>query len=137
MDERPLLNPAAGASSSARTPELLGTFGTLLQVFRLYCGTGLLAFPYAVKCGGLVAAPVALLVIGWCNNYTLKMLVCAKRKVRRRLESLSFTLSSFLPSCLSSSLSLSLSLVFSLFFLVFIPLFLRSFPPPSERYDDI
>ena len=46
------------------------------------CGTGLLAFPYAVKCGGLVAAPVALLVIGWCNNYTLKMLVRAKRKVR-------------------------------------------------------
>ena len=84
MTDQPLLEAAAARPGAARPekPELLGTFGTLLQVFRLYCGTGLLAFPYAVKCGGLVAAPVALLVIGWCNNYTLKMLVRAKRKVR-------------------------------------------------------
>ena len=93
MDDRPLLDVATARAPSK--PELLGTFGTLLQVFRLYCGTGLLAFPYAVKCGGLVAAPVALLVIGWCNNYTLKMLVRAKRKVRVQSHLLSPSLSSF------------------------------------------
>lgn len=102
MDQRPLLSPAAeehgGGSrndeSSSAPPSSskdtgggrsLGTFGTLMQIFRLYCGTGLLAFPYAVKCGGLVAAPIVLLFIGFLNNYTLKMLVWSKRRLMRQL----------------------------------------------------
>ena len=77
--------PPAAAAASSSSPPLLGTGDTLLQIFRLYCGTGLLAFPFAVKCGGLVAAPVALLVIGALNNYTLRMLVHSKRRVTSRL----------------------------------------------------
>ena len=77
-------NPATTATKDTR-PILLGTFGTLLQIFRLYMGTGLLAFPYAVKCGGLLLAPVALIVIGGLNNYTLRMLVHCKRKVTQDL----------------------------------------------------
>lgn len=73
------------AEAKPEQPALLGTFGTLLQIFRLYCGTGLLAFPYAVKCGGLVAAPCALLLIGFANNYTLKMLVWSRRRVMQQL----------------------------------------------------
>jgi proton-coupled amino acid transporter len=83
-----LLAPSSGSApllSSAPEvkdlPVLLGSFGTFLQIFRLYMGTGLLAFPYAVKCGGLLLAPIVLVVICGFNNYSLRMLVHCKRKI--------------------------------------------------------
>ena len=88
--EQSLLDPstttATTATATNKKSVLLGKFGTLLQIFRLYMGTGLLAFPYAVKCGGLLLAPIALIVIGCFNNYTLRMLVHCKRKVTEDLS---------------------------------------------------
>ena len=87
MRESLLRNPATTLNQpSAADDVLLGKFGTLLQIFRLYCGTGLLAFPYAVKCGGLVLAPCALVLIGALNNYSLRMLVHAKRRITEDLN---------------------------------------------------
>ena len=77
-----LLSPKV---SETTAPVLLGSFGTLLQIFRLYCGTGLLAFPYAVKCGGILLAPLALIFIGALNNYSLRMLVHCKRRITEDL----------------------------------------------------
>ena len=87
MRESLLSNPGTTVNAPTASDDvLLSKFGTLLQIFRLYCGTGLLAFPYAVKCGGLVLAPCALVVIGGLNNYSLRMLVHAKRKITEELN---------------------------------------------------
>ena len=81
MRESLLHHPNQPPTTLKKGAALLGTFATLLQIFRLYCGTGLLAFPYAVKCGGLLLAPITLIIIGGLNNYTLRMLVHCKRHV--------------------------------------------------------
>ena len=81
-------NGEGGEDGNGRGRAAVGsndTFQTLLQLFRLYAGTGILAFPYAVKCGGLIAAPSFLVIIGALNNYTLRMLVHCKRRVTQDL----------------------------------------------------
>ena len=54
---------------------------TALNVFKVYTGTGLIAFPYATRCGGLCAAPLGLVLIGFLNNYSIRILVDCKRRV--------------------------------------------------------
>ena len=68
--------------------EGLGPCGAILQVLRLYTGSGILAFPYAVSCGGLWAGIGGLVLIAIINLVTLHMLVEGKRMVedRRRLK---------------------------------------------------
>ena len=57
-----------GGQEEGRRGQAIGALGeaaTLLQIFRLYCGTGLLAYPYAVRCGGMLGALVSILIIGF------------------------------------------------------------------------
>ena len=49
----------------------LGPCGAILQVMRLYTGSGILAFPYAVSCGGLWAGIGGLVLIAIINLVTL------------------------------------------------------------------
>merc|ERR1711871_1340403 len=83
-----------GIQGRDRKDDRLCRCAMLLQIFRLYTGTGLLAFPYAVCCGGMWAGLVGVVVIGVLNTCTLHMLIRSKRTVEdiRRYKEGSLTL---------------------------------------------
>ena len=60
-------------------------FQAYMTVTKLYAGTGMIAFPYAVSQAGLVAAIVGLVVVGWLNNYALRLLVKCKWAISKEL----------------------------------------------------
>jgi amino acid permease len=56
-------------------------FAVFMILLKSYLGTGLLAIPYAVECGGLWSATIGLAVLATASNFTMKMLIRLKRHV--------------------------------------------------------
>lgn len=50
------------------------------NVIKAYLGSGLLAIPYAFRCGGFLSGTIGLLVLALISNTTLKMLIWMRRR---------------------------------------------------------
>ena len=54
------------------------------SILKAYLGSGLLALPFSLLCGGVVSSTVGIFVLAFVSNRTLKMLVWMRRLLQRR-----------------------------------------------------
>jgi proton-coupled amino acid transporter len=69
--------------------EKASNFGVFMILLKSYLGTGLLAIPYAVECGGMWSAVIGITALAMASNYTMKMLIRLKRHVEAEQEQMS------------------------------------------------
>eukprot|EP00949_MAST-11_sp_MAST-11-sp1_P003606 g3606.t1 len=67
---------------SVSTSGKSSTFSAFLNLLKAFLGTGVVAVPYATRCGGSWGSIIGLILLALVSNYTMKLLIRVKRKLQ-------------------------------------------------------
>lgn len=82
LNEEPLITPSIlpPRKRDSMPKGSVSTRTAYANVIKAYLGSGLLAIPYAFRCGGFLSGTVGLLLLALISNTTLKMLIWMRRR---------------------------------------------------------